>query len=78
VKKIEIDLEREISTYNIVNKFNDYVGMQKEVINTLKREGFFVDNVVVNSETGMIVRINPRGIKETLGAEKDFKICLGR
>ena len=73
MKKIEIDLEREISTYNIVNKFNDYVGMQKEVINTLKREGFFVDNVVVNSETGMIVRINPRGIKETLGSGKRFQ-----
>lgn len=73
MKKIEIDLEREICTYNIANKFNDYVGMQKEIINTLKREGFFNDNIVVNSETGMIVRINPRGIKETLGSGKRFQ-----
>ena len=34
MKKIEIDVEREINMYNIVNKFNDYVGMQKEIIDT--------------------------------------------
>ena len=73
MKKIEIDVEKEINTYNIASKFNDYVGVQKEVINTLKGEGFFINNVVDNSQTGMIVRINPRGIKETLGSGKRFQ-----
>lgn len=73
MKKIEIDVEREINMYNIVNKFNDYVGMQKEIIDTLKKEGFFINNVVENCQTGMIVRINPRGIRETLGSGKRFQ-----
>lgn len=66
-------MEREINTYDIVNKFNDYVGMQKEIINTLKKEEFFDDNIVVNRQTGMIVRINPKGIRETLGSGKRFQ-----
>lgn len=70
---ISIDLEIEIQSYNIAEKFNDYIGMQKEIINVLKEEGFFNNNVVVNEKSGMQVRINPRGIKETLGSGMRFQ-----
>ena len=69
-----IDLSRELSLYNLEGKWNDYIGVQKEVLNVLKAEGFFVDNTICNRETGMIIKINVKGIKETLGTGKRFQM----
>lgn len=70
---IRIDMTAELRRYNIESKFNDYIGMQKAVINTLKEEGFFDDNVVINKETQMTILITAKGIKETLGSGKRFQ-----
>ena len=70
---IHIDMAAELRRYNIDSKFNDYIGMQKAVINNLKEDGFFDDNVVINCETKMAILITPKGIKETLGSGKRFQ-----
>lgn len=70
---LDINIDEEISSYNAEDKFNDYIGMQKAVVNTLKEEGFFDNAVVINEDTGMEIRINPRGIKETIGKGKRFQ-----
>lgn len=71
---INVDLDEEIKKYNIENKLNDYIAVQKAVVNHLKETGFFDKNsTVVNEETGMQIRINPRGIKETLANGKRFQ-----
>lgn len=63
----EIDMEKELSLYNLEGKWNDYIGIQKEVLKVLRKEDFFCNNEVINKETGMCVKINAKGIKETLG-----------
>jgi len=70
---ITISLQEELTTYNLEGKWNDYIGVQKCVIGTLKEEGFFKNNVVVNEKSGMPVRISTKGIKETLGKGKRFQ-----
>jgi len=52
-----INLQAELSKYNVGGKWNDYVGLQKRIVNVLKEEGYFENNEVVNRESGMIVRI---------------------
>ena len=71
---INVNLDEELKKYNIENKLNDYIAVQKAVVNHLKETGFFDKNsTVVNEETGMQIRINPRGIKETLANGKRFQ-----
>lgn len=71
---INVDLDEELKKYNIENKLNDYIAVQKAVVNHLKETGFFDKNsTVVNEETEMQIRINPRGIKETLANGKRFQ-----
>lgn len=69
----KISVEEELDHYNLEGKWNDYIAVQKEVLQVLKKEGFFEDNRVINKETGIQVRINTKGIKETLGAGKRFQ-----
>lgn len=59
-----------------IQKLNDYIHVQRKVIQTLKDEGFFTDEnsvsrKVVNQKSGMVVEITPKGIKETFG-EKNY------
>lgn len=68
-----IDLQHELSAYNLGGKWNDYIGVQKEVISVLKQEGFFEERDIINDETGMIIRLSPRGIKETMGSGIRFQ-----
>ena len=68
-----IDLCEELASYDVERKWNDYIGLQKSIIETLRNEGFFENNVVENVESGMLVRITTKGIKETLGAGKRFQ-----
>ncbi|MCH5272308.1 MAG: hypothetical protein J1E35_01415 [Lachnospiraceae bacterium] len=68
-----IDLEAELATYNLDEKWNDYIGIQKNVIGKLRKEGFFEDNEVINKDSGMVIRITAKGIKETLGNGNRFQ-----
>jgi len=69
----DIKLCEELASYDVDKKWNDYIGLQKSIIDTLRSEGFFENNVVENKESGMLVRITTKGIKETLGAGKRFQ-----
>ena len=66
-----VDIQKEISSYGVEQKMNDYIGLQKTIIPILEEEGFFTE--VINEETGMVIEITKKGIKETLGSEKRFQ-----
>ena len=68
-----IDSKKELSLYDLEGKWNDYIGVQKEVIAVLKKENYFEENNVVNVNTGLTVRINVKGIKETIGTGTRFQ-----
>ena len=70
---IYINRKDELSKYNLDKKWNDFIAVQKEVIATLKRDGYFSKTDIENRETKMIVRITIKGVKETLGAGKRFQ-----
>lgn len=65
--------ENELSLYNLEGKWNDYIGVQKAVLQVLREEGVFTNNEVVNEKTGMHIKINTKGIKETIGSGKRFQ-----
>lgn len=75
---IDINSDNELNYYNIkntANVLNDFVGVQKNVINTLKKDNFFNKNnrnIVVNADTDIIVEISPDGIAETLSKGKRY------
>lgn len=60
--------------YNLENKWNDYIGVQKEVLRVLRDEHYFVDSEIINRKSGMCIKINAKGIKETLGTGKRFQM----
>lgn len=68
-----IDSQEQVATYNLEGKWNDYIAVQKEVVGVLKGEGFFEQGIVTNTESGMEIRINAKGIKETLGSGNRFQ-----
>ena len=68
-----ISTKQELSIYHLEGKWNDYVGVQKEVLKVLRKEGYFSENEVINKKTGMRIKINTKGIKETLGTGKRFQ-----
>lgn len=70
---LSISTENELSIYHLDGKWNDYVGVQKEVISVLTQLDFFENKDVTNLATGMVVRITARGIKETIGNSKRFQ-----
>lgn len=70
---IEINMQNELRLFNLENKWNDYIGVQKEVFRVLRNGGFFDDAEVINKKTGMGIKINVKGIKETLGTGKRFQ-----
>ena len=60
---------------NTANALNDYVSVQKRVIDTLNNENFFNQNnknIVVNADTDIVVTITKDGIRETLSSGKRF------
>ncbi len=67
-----ICMQEELFRYNLEGKWNDYIGVQKEVLNVLRKEKYFTDDVI-NMKTGMRIRINAKGIKETTGSGKRFQ-----
>lgn len=68
---VVVNISDEITYFGVEKKLNDYIGVQKLVISKLEAENFFGE--VVNEETGMIIDINRKGIKETLGSGKRFQ-----
>ena len=50
---IQINMEQELSFFELDKKWNDYIGAQKEIISKLKKENYFESYEVVNVETGM-------------------------
>lgn len=47
----------ELLRYNLEGKWNDYIGVQKEVLKVLRKENFFTDDKVINHQTGMVIKI---------------------
>jgi len=70
---ISISTKEELSLYNLEEKWNDYVGVQKEVLKVLREEKFFEENEVINKESGMAIRITSKGIRETIGNGNRFQ-----
>lgn len=68
---LHVDISKEISSYGVEQKMNDYIGLQKIIIPILEAEGFFRE--IINEETGMVIEITKKGIKETLGSGKRFQ-----
>ena len=73
---IAVDVEAETKPYEI-KSYNDYVGVQNTVYNKLIQDGFFDEQMqrreVENADTGIVVEIGWRGIKETFGKGKRFE-----
>ena len=68
---LQVDIQKEISNYGVEQKMNDYVGLQKTILPILEQEDFFRE--VINEETGMVIEITKKGIKETLGSGRRFQ-----
>lgn len=62
-----ISTEKELSIYHLDRKWNDYVGVQKEVLRVLREEKLFEQNEVVNRQSVSIVAfITPLYIHNSL------------
>lgn len=68
-----INTKDELSLYDLEGKWNDYIGVQKEVLKVLRDKNFFIESNILNEESGMCVRITTKGIRETLGNGNRFK-----
>ena len=69
---LHLHLDEELQKYNLEGKWNDYIAVQKEVLRVLRAENFFNDNIVIHKESGMMIKVTPRGIRETFGNGKRF------
>ncbi len=56
-----------------IGSFNDYVGVQKNVVGKLEDEGYFAQGNIQNENSGLIVDITKDGIRETLGKGRRFQ-----
>jgi len=52
---LHVDIPKEISSYGVEQKMNDYIRLQKTIIPILEEEGFLRE--VINEETGMVIEI---------------------
>lgn len=68
---LDVDVKNEVTGYGVDKKMNDYIGVQKAVLPILEKEEYFGE--VTNEETGMVIDITKKGIKETLGSGKRFQ-----
>ena len=73
-----ISMAEELSLYNLEGKWNDYIGVQKEVLRVLREKKFFDECEVMNIESGILVRITSKGVRETLGNGNRFQILPKR
>ncbi len=76
---VNVNVDNELSSYgikNTANSLNDFVGVQKSVLNQLKAENFFNENnrnITVNADTNVVVELGPQGIKETLSSGNRYE-----
>lgn len=68
---LDINIQGEIASFGVEKKMNDYIGVQKVVLPELEKQDFFRE--IVNEETGMVIEITRKGVKETLGSGKRFQ-----
>ena len=68
---LKVDIQNEITSFGVQKKLNDYIGIQKLVLPKLEKQNFFGE--IVNEESGMVIEISRKGIKETLGSGKRFQ-----
>ena len=68
---LHVDIQKEISSYGVEQKMNDYIGLQKTILPILEQEGFYEE--IINEEAGMAIEITKKGIKETLGSGRRFQ-----
>ena len=52
-----VSTDQELSKFNLEGKWNDYIGVQKEVLHVLRQENFFDTMSVINFDSGMEIRI---------------------
>ena len=38
---LHVDIQKEISSYGVEQKMNDYIGLQKTILPILEQEGFY-------------------------------------
>lgn len=69
---LHLHLEDELQNYDLEGKWNDYIAVQKEVLKVLRKENFFDENLIIHKNSGMVIKITPRGIRETFGNGKRF------
>ena len=70
---IRISTKDELSLYHLEGKWNDYIGVQKEVLRVLREKKWFENNDVINKGTNLQIRIVSKGIRETLGNGNRFQ-----
>lgn len=70
---ISISTKDELSLYHLEGKWNDYIGVQKEVLRVLREKKWFENNDVINKGTNLQIRIVSKGIRETLGNGNRFQ-----
>ena len=68
---LDINIGEEIRNFGVEEKMNDYIGVQKIILPILEQQDFFGE--IVNDESGMVIEITRKGIKETLGNGKRFQ-----
>lgn len=68
---LDINIQGEIASFRVEKKLNDYIGVQKVILPELEKQGFFRE--MVNEESGMVIEITRKGVKETLGNGKRFQ-----
>ena len=70
IYSLNINIDEEVKSFNVEDKLNDYIAVQKQVIPILEKENFY--GYVKNEATGMEIDIGKKGIKETLGSGTRF------
>lgn len=70
--KVDIDKNNEINSYGITG-WNNFVNVQKQIVDTLDSEGFFTDDPVINKESGYEIVIRKGDIRETFGDSDKFQ-----
>ena len=71
IYSLNINIDEEVKSFNVEDKLNDYIAVQKQVIPILEKENFY--GYVENEATGMEIDIGKKGIKETLGSGRRFQ-----
>lgn len=70
---VTIDLGKELARYNLTGTWNDYIGVQKEILRVLRKDKYFESSIITNRETGMQIVISPKDVRETFGKGNRFQ-----